>query len=321
MYTEIYVCCPGNLVTGGTELLHQLVDKLRKCNLSAYISYYPFNKNFCCPNAFKIYDTSNKTPVDQECSLLIIPEALTRIAKHYSLLKIAVWWLSVDFYFFKLHENLFLDWVRNFRSYTKGRIPLKNMHRYIHFHQSEYARIFLAKHAISSTFLSDYLNHTHLKSYDKNKTRLNVILYNPKKGIKITKHLISIFKNLTFIPLENMSNIEIRQHLENAKIYIDFGFHPGKDRFPREAVMAGCCVITGLKGAAHNPIDIPINNQYKINEESRKFLYNFEKIVTDIFNNFDHHSEQFNNYRNIIKIEKKLFEQQVEKIFCSNSII
>lgn len=32
---------------------------------------------------------------------------------------------------------------------------------------------------------------------------------------------------------------------------------PGKDRMPREAAMPGCCVITGKRGAAANPFDIP----------------------------------------------------------------
>lgn len=29
--------------------------------------------------------------------------------------------------------------------------------------------------------------------------------------------------------------------MRKAKVYIDFGFHPGKDRIPREAVMCGAC--------------------------------------------------------------------------------
>lgn len=317
MYKEIYVCCPGKLVTGGTELLHQLVDKLRKCGLYAYISYYPFNQKFNCPEPFKLYNTSHKTPLDMANFLLIIPEALTRVARNYSSIKIAVWWLSVDFYYFKLHENFLLDFVRNLRSYTKGRIPLRHMNNYLHFHQSEYARIFLEKHKINSFFLSDYLNSTHLQPYDEHKNRSNIILYNPKKGIKITQKLIKNFKNFTFLPLENMSNTEIRLQLEKAKIYIDFGFHPGKDRFPREAAMAGCCIITGLRGSADNPIDIPINNQYKIDEKSQQFLYKFEIITNDIFNNFSQHSEKFNQYRNIIKHEKAIFERQVEEFFCT----
>ena len=38
--------------------------------------------------------------------------------------------------------------------------------------------------------------------------------------------------------------------MSESKVYIDFGNHPGKDRIPREAVINGCCVITGVRGSA-----------------------------------------------------------------------
>jgi len=46
----------------------------------------------------------------------------------------------------------------------------------------------------------------------------------------------------------------------SRKLYVDFGKHPGKDRMPREAAVHGCCIITGRRGAAGNPFDIPIPN-------------------------------------------------------------
>jgi hypothetical protein len=319
MYKDIYVCCPGNLVTGGTELLHQLVDKLRQEKISAHIVYYPFNKSFSCPDPFQIYNISQKYPLDEQESLLIIPEALTKIARQYNAIQIAFWWLSIDFYFFRLHDNIVLDFIRDIRSATKGRIPLKKMSKYIHFHQSEYARLFLESYNIKSYPLSDYLNNQHLLPA-KDSKRKDMIAYNPKKGLKLTKKIIKKFNNIKFIPLENMSNIEIRQTLEDVKIYIDFGFHPGKDRFPREAVMAGCCIITGLKGSAANDIDMPISDIYKLDEKSSNFLKNFQMLVESIFTNFEQHNKNFNYYRSSIKDEKALFTHQVEKIFLPKKL-
>lgn len=74
--------------------------------------------------------------------------------------------------------------------------------------------------------------------------------------------------------MENMSNIEIRQTLEDVKIYIDFGFILEKIGFQGKAVMAGCCIITGLKGSAANDIDMPISDIYKLDEKSSNFLKN-----------------------------------------------
>ena len=39
-FSKIYVFSPSNAPTGGVELLHQLVDYLRKRNKDAYIYYY-----------------------------------------------------------------------------------------------------------------------------------------------------------------------------------------------------------------------------------------------------------------------------------------
>ena len=55
--------------------------------------------------------------------------------------------------------------------------------------------------------------------------------------------------------------------LRRARIYIDFGPHPGMDRLPREAALAGCVVITNAEGAAQYDEDVPIPGDYKI----RKF--------------------------------------------------
>ena len=49
--------------------------------------------------------------------------------------------------------------------------------------------------------------------------------------------------------------------------YIDFGPHPGMDRLPREAALAGCIVITNREGAAAHDEDVPLPPEYKF----RKF--------------------------------------------------
>lgn len=69
-----------------------------------------------------------------------------------------------------------------------------------------------------------------------------------KKGIKFTKKLIDKSIGIKWIPIENMTTQQVKSLLGNSKVYVDFGNHPGKDRFPREAAIMGCCVITGKRG-------------------------------------------------------------------------
>ena len=45
--------------------------------------------------------------------------------------------------------------------------------------------------------------------------------------------------------------------------YIDFGPHPGMDRLPREAALAGCVVITNCEGAANFQEDLPLPSEFK----------------------------------------------------------
>ncbi|MEY4278065.1 MAG: hypothetical protein RL377_69, partial [Bacteroidota bacterium] len=99
-----------------------------------------------------------------------------------------------------------------------------------------------------------------------------------------------------------------------AKLYVDFGTHPGKDRIPREAVIHQCCLLTNKKGSANYYEDVPILEAYKINDAELD-IDNLSTRVRDIFENYNSHNEHFENYRNIIRGEKTLFDQQVQSIF------
>ena len=51
--------------------------------------------------------------------------------------------------------------------------------------------------------------------------------------------------------------------LKRSKVYIDFGPHPGMDRLPREAALAGCVVLTNREGAANFEEDVPLPSEFK----------------------------------------------------------
>lgn len=320
MSKKVYVCCPGGAVTGGPELLHQLVDALRTYNVDAYILYTPIEKNFEITKAYEHYNVpiAQYQKIEISNSLVILPEVSTGLVSLFDGAQIAIWWLSIDNYFGYTGEKPFKEHlIHNVRVFFGKKLGLKNLKKFIHFTQSEYARSYLERIGIDSEMLTDYLNETHLnQNHQLNKSnRENIVAYNPKKGINFTKCLIDNNQDITFIPIQGMTPIQVRELLSRTKVYIDFGNHPGKDRFPREAAMAGCCIITGMRGSAANDIDVAIPKKYKINDlSSSQFDGEFKKIIKEIFEDFDCCSADFNSYRHQIKLEPMLFKEQVKKI-------
>ena len=120
--------------------------------------------------------------------------------------------------------------------------------------------------------------------------------------------------DVNWIPLQGFSRSELMRILDEAKLYIDFGYHPGKDRLPRECAMHGCCVITGKRGSAYFFEDVPIPSAYKFDEKivslediAQKIRYTLENYNTCI--------ADFSNYRKAIQSEKQEFENQIVKLF------
>lgn len=312
---KILVCCPQN-TTGGPELLHQLVHEMRLIGKDARICYYPFDKNFECPEIYKKYDAPQSKLLDKKDVFIIIPETATWITRKIKNANIGIWWLSVDNYFLAKKQFIIEDIYRKYKSLIKARVPLIFLKNYTHFSQSNYAKKFLASQNIESTLLTDYLSKEHLKTEDSHiYQKNNIVAYNPKKGFHITKKLISTYKNIVFVPIENMNPRQVAELLQGVKIYIDFGNHPGKDRPPREAAMAGCCVITGQRGSAAFHEDVCIPSKYKLDEASPSFVEKFGNITDEIFKNYSKHSIDFNNYRSIIINEKEEFKNQIKNLF------
>ncbi|MBQ4776531.1 hypothetical protein [Pectobacterium versatile] len=312
---KVFVCCPGNGGTGGHELLHQLVDAINNVSGNAYILYYPFEYKFDVPKQYKHYNLKIADffhDLDND-SIVVLPEVATRFIPEFSNMTICIWWLSVDNYFGGIFPHKFIDKVRHVKYVlTKKKKAVRELGKHVNIVQSEYAHDFLKKRNIDSFFISDYLNKTHLNDNYLLTEKENIIVYNPKKGFEVTKKLMKNNPGFEYIPIQNMSPTEVRNLLEKAKIYIDFGTHPGKDRFPREAAMAGCCVITGLRGSAANNKDVPIPISLKFPDNNVFNDDSFHDLVCNIFDEFDSYYHLFSSYREYIKKEHDVFLSQVE---------
>ena len=313
---RIVIICPGNLVTGGPELIHQFVDRINENGGSASVLYHPFNKTFDTPEPYSNYNIDVcelKQIKNSECCF-VIPETSTKYISELPGDNFHIWWLSVDNYTNFKKNSLFKQLkLKIRRALKKPNLPLtlNQMKKYKHWVQSFYAKEFLQAYKIKSKMLSDFLNEEHLAQIVNPNIKENKICYNPKKGYEVTKTLINAYPNFEFIPIQNMTATDVSRLLQQCKVYIDFGTHPGKDRIPREAAMAGCVVITGIRGSAKNIHDIAVDQQYKIDEKQLDFCRITGSLIQNIFDEFDSHMNNFEGYRNKIRNEKKEFEAQV----------
>lgn len=320
----IYVLCPGNYKTGGTELPHQLVFLLNNFGVKAYITYFGENKDLKIHPEFKKYVSSFKKIeeiVDDKNNAVIIPEIHPEFGKRYRNIQVAIWWMSVDNYF--MYDSV---WgvaqyfgvrcaIGRLRRGQVGLIPRKINRNYLHLYQCEYAKQFLLKNgATNIARLSDYLNSEYLDERPSYSDRRDIVLYNPSKGYDFTKKIIQAAPDVDWIPIKDMTTDQVFDLMNSAKVYIDFGNHPGKDRMPREAAMCGCCIITGNKGSAAYYEDVAIDSEFKFQNKKSNIPKIVEKI-RDCINNYDHKVTQFETYRNRIRKEKDLFESDVKSIF------
>lgn len=147
--------------------------------------------------------------------------------------------------------------------------------------------------------------------------RENVVLYNPVKGMHFTRRVIHrAGRNFRFVALCGMDSATVHEWCSKAKVYIDFGDHPGKDRFPREAAMAGCVVITSRCGSAAFHEDVPIPNEYKFYDKTTE-IPKILSLISDCMVHFEARRGDFDEYRKFIKEDRQRFSEQVKSIFVT----
>ncbi|MEJ5172337.1 MAG: hypothetical protein WHT47_01345, partial [Hydrogenothermaceae bacterium] len=242
---------------------------------------------------------------DKKENILIVPEVISQmqIINQYQQIRKVIWWLSVDNYY-SSRKNLISEIIKKFGKFVNvGLITIDPLVKSANLHlaQSFYAYKHLILNGIDRKkvfYLSDYINQQFLMEYVDYSIKKDIVAFNPKKGFEFTKLLIEQAEGIEFVPIINMSRQEVIDLLKKAKVYIDFGNHPGKDRIPREAAILGCCVITGKRGSAGNSKDVPIPREFKFDDRPDKIPFIIEKIK-DCFTNYRENFEKQSEYRKI----------------------
>jgi len=323
-YKKILVVCPAGAVTGGPEALHQLVAHMNTLGLAAYMCYLPFKGYTNAPQPYEHYKTKSTFYEDVPGNLIIFPEVYPMLALKVKYAQAAIWWLSLENFLERRHVFPLHDKIRYLKRVIQGRRPWgggKALKKIIHFSQTEHSSEYLRSCDINPIPLIDSINEDFLT--DRYLQRIdhkeNIILYNPTKGWKVTRELINANPDWKFEPLKNLNQAKLSEKLFNAKLYIDFGHHPGRDRLPREAVMHGCCLITGKLGSARNDIDIPIPHKYKLDTNTIFFIEQFRCITSEIMENFPEQYKNFISYRRWLQDEPRVFKEQIHKFFIEDS--
>lgn len=301
-----YIVCPAKIQSGGPELAHQMCCELNKLGKNAYMYYAESNRlepvDVDAPQKYLKYKTTHITDireVENGDNIVIVPEAATAWISGIKNCKKALWWMSVDNY---IHNTKEKD-LPQIREYVD-----------IHLVQSKYAYEYV-KNTVGVSedkimYVSDYIGEKYLLDIPEVK-RMNIALYNPKKGLERIKPVIENTSDfLKWIPLINLSEEDMIAYMHISKIYVDFGNHPGKDRIPREAAACGCCVVTNRRGSATYYEDVSIPDKYKIDDERNIIMISnvLYKICTD-YNNVH---KDFNDYREKIFNEKEKFCIEIE---------
>ncbi len=303
-----YIFTPAGLVSGGPELAHQMCSELCRKGHPAWMYYIQGGGkepvDVPADDRYGKYGTDHAVSiqeVESEDAVIIVPEATALWSLVYGKCTKVIWWMSVDNYITHTKEA---GW--DFFEELKEIIAL-------HLVQSKYAYEYLLERGVPEQkilWVSDYISENYGKFYMPAEFRQNIALYNPKKGLEELKPLIGQADWLKWIPLAGLTEEQMAAIMGVAKVYVDFGAHPGKDRIPREAASGGCCVVTNRKGSAAFQEDIPIPETYKFEEP---LPYDqVEELLKDICCNWEGHSRQFDGYREVISSEKRKFSEDVE---------
>ena len=323
--SKIYIISPGNIHSGGPELVHQLASQLLKMDYDVNMFYLPANANFNPADPVDPYYRKYHIPFARKLEInnrnvMIVPESSSLNLYVSTEIRRIMWWMSVDNYINnlcnilkKFKQNPLESTMPKFFYFDKEDDDIE------HWVQSDYAEIFIKKNGIVDGQIHrvrDYLNEAFLKraSHVDISQKENIVAFNPVKGFEFTQKLLKVAPEIDWRPIRDMTPEEVQQLLAKAKVYIDFGNHPGRDRIPREAAISGCCVITGRRGAAANPNDIAIDDSFKFNDTDENLMPIVERIK-DIFANFPKNYKTHKKYRDQIMKEPSESERDVRAAF------
>lgn len=328
VYDQVLLLCP-EVKTGGPEALHQLGHQIARHGGLARMAYYaPHSRLEIDGDIIRCHADDSPMPahfaqyapqVLRETrltpnTLIVFPEPLSKLAAAPAGYQRALWWLSLDN---ALAQNP--DLAGGAAAALFGDPAL------IHFHQSDYVARFLREKGAAQSFpLSDYTDPQFLHRSQVREDnppiaeRGNIICFFPNKGAALAARFLEgaggLRQAVSFVPIRDMTKAQVRATLFGARIYIDFGHHPGKDRVPREAAIAGAVVLLHAAGAARCFADHPLAAAYRFTEDDVASGALHQRIDAILDDPAAHFAAQ-RAYRQAILLERERFDLEVRGLF------
>lgn len=315
------------LRTGGPEALHQLVATLRAIGTDAYLTPIIGTESNPRSSEYGNYDAPEiDHVVDAEDIAVVVPESYPEGLKRFRKAQRFCWWLSIDnspAFSWQRHPTLSVGLGKYRRRLHASRLirDMRAMERsgLHHLVQSHYAWAFLnSQLGIVSSMVSDYTvfgsSETPSRTFGLT-GRKPVVAYNPAKGGKFVTRLQEGGElEIDWLPIVQMTPSEVATALRKSDVYVDLGHHPGKDRLPREAAIAGALTLVARRGSGAYAADVPIPLQHKIPVEG-DIATNAAAAITRVLPRLQTEIPRQEFYRDVIRAERETFTRQVRTVF------
>jgi hypothetical protein len=273
---KLVVVCPGGAVTGGPEALHQLVSVANVVEPGSAALFYVGSN--VTPEPYRRYGCPVVSSVP-ESALVVLPEIWPEMARRFPRNRCALWWLSVD----------------NFGSH--GQRDLSGVG--LHLCQSEYAWRFTEGFG-ERLMLTDWVE-VEMVGVD----RVPRVVVNPAKDAGLLGQFRAVAP-FDVVELRGLSRSGVARMLRGSTVYVDFGSHPGRDRPPREAALAGCIVFSTWLGSAALDEDMPLPRWFKFDD-----VQELVEKVGEVVDGRSSAWEQQLRYRSWVMENRMWFESEV----------
>lgn len=283
--------CPANCATGGPEAIHWLVSGLNKIEgVDARIWYWDVKSDPPMPEEYKTYGCEYVTDLPEGYDgTIIYPEIWANHALDHPECTNAVWWLGLDAY---------AGWTPE-----EERGAFLKDDSIIHIVQSEYANDLLNQLGVKNIVkCTDIVNNEFYADYEEEE-RSDVVLYNPAKATPFMHRLMAECSDIEFKPITGMTRDQVVDAMRHAKLYVDFGEFPGRERMPREAALCGCCLITSKIGSAAYEEDF--THSYKF-ESKDSHIWAIAHKIRYVLKNYTECREDFEAFRQALRSDKYL---------------
>jgi hypothetical protein len=334
---SIIICCPGNVISGGVNSLHNLCKALNKCGFDAKMFYVEPDDLVLQNHQITSYSVKRQYQIEDRTDILIVvPETMVQFLFQFKKSQKMVYWLGLNYFFknpswrFPFNIKLLRKLIscRSYTGFSSGIV--ENAKRKLNEFAKSHLDIWNGEviHLSNSYFVADYckrkgapnsyvLHNPIREEFYKNECIINrekIILFGPKTPKKIIYNLKRELPDFQIHRLIKMPITKVHDLMSKAMVFAEFGNYSGRDRMPREAAMLGCIVFMNTRGSAVFTEDYDIPDFYKIADTYQNTNLIVNRIKQSV-NQFDSHIVDFVAFKDQLITERKEFFNQTKAIF------